>query len=199
MLKKEFLPLIPEGPNVVLDIGCGAGRLGRVLREMNKAIEMVGVEIYEPAAEEADKNYNKVHRGNIESLNLPYVEHFDYVICGDILEHLIDPWAMLNKINSMLKKGGALICCIPNIRYWQIITDLLMGGKWEYADAGILDATHLRFFTKRSFIKMLDEANYRVTWLHMSISGKKMIANKVTFGVFSEFLAPQIMISARKD
>lgn len=79
--------MIPEGPNVVLDIGCGTGQLGRVLREMNKVNEIVGIEIYAPAAEEADKNYNKVYRDNVESLILPYVEHFDYIICEKILEH----------------------------------------------------------------------------------------------------------------
>lgn len=199
MLKKDFLPLIPEGPNVILDLGCGSGRLGCVLREMNKASELVGVEIHPPAAEEALQYYNKVYQDNIEALSLPYSEYFDFVLCGDILEHLIDPWAMLMKIHSMLKSGGSLICSIPNIRYFKIIVELILNGTWEYTDAGILDSTHLRFFTKKSFLKMLDNANYRVTWLHMSISGKKKMANSVTLGFFSEFLAPQIMISAIKD
>jgi len=199
MSKKEFLPLIPEGNNVILDLGCGAGQFGRVLRELNKASEVIGVEIYPLAAEEAAKYYTKVYQHNVESLVLPYAEYFDYVICGDILEHLIDPWSMLTKINRMLKYGGELICSIPNIRYWKIITDLVLNGRWEYTDAGILDSTHLRFFTKSSFMGMLHNANYRITWLHMSIHGKKKFANIVTFGMFSEFLATQIMISARKD
>ena len=198
MLKWEFLSLIPEGPNVVLDLGCGAGQLGRVLREMNKASELVGVETHPKAVEEAAQFYNKVYQDNVESLSLPYAAYFDFIICGDILEHLVDPWTMLIKINSMLKSGGSLICSIPNIRYFKIIAGLILNGTWEYTDAGILDSTHLRFFTKRSFIKMLDNANYKVTWLHLSISGKKKIANRLTLGAFSEFLAPQIMILARK-
>lgn len=198
-VKREFLPLIPEGPNVILDLGCGAGQLGRVLRETNKASELVGVEIYPMAAEKAEKYYNKIYQDNVESLSLPYVEYFDYVICGDILEHLIDPWFMLTKINKMLKSGGMLVCSIPNIRYWKIIATLVLNGTWEYTEAGILDSTHLRFFTKSSFIDMLHKSNYSVTFLRMSIQGKKKFANMATFGMFSEFLATQIMISARKD
>ena len=106
---------------------------------------------------------------------------------------------MLKKIQGMLKKGGSLICSIPNIRYFKIIVELSLSGAWEYTAAGILDNTHLRLFTKKSFMKMLDDSNYRVSWLHMSISGKKKIANKITMCIFSEFLAPQIMIAAIKD
>ena len=198
-LKREFLPVIKEGPNVVLDLGCGTGRMGQALLEMNKASEIIGVELNREPAEEAEKSYDVVYKNNIEHLSLPYVNYFDYVLCGDILEHLVDPWLMLARINVMLKKNGELICSIPNIRYWKIIRDLVMKGRWKYADAGILDSTHLRFFTKSSFIEMLHNANYKVTWLHMSIHGTKRIANNITFNMLSEFLATQIMISARKN
>jgi 2-polyprenyl-3-methyl-5-hydroxy-6-metoxy-1,4-benzoquinol methylase len=199
MLKKEFLPLIPEGPNVILDLGCGVGRLGRVLREMNKAAIVIGVDCNASATEEATKHYDKVYQGDIELMNLPFIEHFDFILCGDILEHLKNPWSALINIKGMLKPDGTLICSIPNVRYYKVIIDLLFHGTWEYTDAGILDSTHLRFFTKSSFIQMLRNANYRVTWLYMSIHGKKRIANKMTFSIFSEFLATQMMIAARKN
>jgi 2-polyprenyl-3-methyl-5-hydroxy-6-metoxy-1,4-benzoquinol methylase len=198
MVKGEFLPLIPIGPNVILDLGCGTGQLGRKLNETNKTHEVVGVEICAQAAEEASKYYNKVYQGNVESLSLPYTEYFDFVICGDILEHLIDPWTMLIKINNMLKSGGTLICSIPNIRYFKIISELLLNGTWAYTEAGILDSTHLRFFTKKTFFKMLGDANYSVKWCYLSIHGKKKMANMATFGIFSEFLATQIMVAAKK-
>jgi 2-polyprenyl-3-methyl-5-hydroxy-6-metoxy-1,4-benzoquinol methylase len=197
-LKREFLPLIPEGPNVILDLGCGTGRLGYQLREMNKVSELVGVEVFPPAAQEAEECYNKVYCIDVESLTLPYAEYFDYVICGDVLEHLCDPWAMLLKINKMLKGDGSLICSIPNIRHYKIIMDLLLKGRWEYSETGIMDASHLRFFTKSSFLKALADANFRVTWMHMVIHGKKKLANQITFGIFSEFLSTQIMFSAVK-
>jgi SAM-dependent methyltransferase len=198
MLKVEFLEVIPRGPHVVLDMGCASGQLGRALKESNRAAEMVGAEIYPPAAEEAGIYYDKVFQGDVESLILPYTDYFDYVICGDILEHLKDPWAMLANIHRMLKDGGSLICSIPNIRYWQIIVDLVLKGKWQYAPDGILDITHLRFFTRKSFLDMLNKADLSVTWLRMSIHGKKIFANAITCGMFSEFLATQIMIAARK-
>jgi len=198
MLKSEFLPLIAERPNAILDIGCGSGQMGRKLREMNKVSELIGVELFAPAATEAAKYYDKVYQDDVESLILPYYEHFDYIICGDILEHLIDPWEMVNRTYKMLKKDGALICSIPNIRYWRIIKDLVLGGTWDYTDKGILDSTHLRFFTKKTFFEMLQRANYNITWLEMSIPGKKKYANLLTFDFFSEFLAPQIKVLAKK-
>lgn len=199
MFKVEFLPLIAERPNIILDMGCGAGQLGRKLREMNKVSEMIGVELFAPAAAEAAKYYDKVYQDNVESLTLPYSDYFDYVICGDILEHLIDPWEMVDRIYKMLKKDGALICSIPNIRYWKITKDLVLTGRWNYTDKGILDSTHLRFFTKSTFFEMLHNANYRITWQEMSIPGKKKYANLLTFGIFSEFLATQIKVMAKKD
>ena len=198
MVKVEFLPLIAERPNVILDMGCGAGQFGRRLREVNKVSELVGIELYAPAAKEAETYYDKVYQDNAESLNLPYSEYFDYVICGDILEHLIDPWDMVSKISKMLKKDGALICSIPNIRYWKIIADLILNGRWDYTDKGILDSTHLRFFTKSTFYEMLYKANYNIAWQLMVIHGKKKAANFLTLGIFSEFLATQIMVLAKK-
>lgn len=198
MVKIEFLPLITEKANSILDIGCGAGQFGRTVREMNRASELIGIELYEPAAEQAKKYYDKVYCSNVENLDLPYSECFDYVICGDILEHLSDPWDMVSRIAKMLKKDGALICSIPNIRYWKIITDLALRGRWDYADSGILDSTHLRFFTKSTFFEMLHKANYKIVWESMVVHGKKKVVNLITFGIFSEFLTTQIMVMAKK-
>lgn len=198
MVKIELLPLITEKPNLILDVGCGTGQFGRKLREMNRVSELVGIELYAPAAEQAEKYYDKMYCGNVELLDLPYSEYFDYVICGDILEHLSDPWSMVSKIEKLLKKDGALICSIPNIRYWKIIADLTLYGRWDYTDSGILDSTHLRFFTKSTFYEMLHKANYKVGWDLMVIHGKKKVVNLMTFGFFSEFFATQIMVMAKK-
>ncbi|MDF0673221.1 MAG: class I SAM-dependent methyltransferase [Nitrospira sp.] len=198
MVKIEFLPLITEKPNSILDVGCGTGQFGRKLREMNKASELVGIELYAPAAVQAEKYYDKMYHDDVESLDLPYSEYFDYVICGDILEHLSDPWNTVSRIAKMLKKDGALICSIPNIRYWKIIADLTLYGRWDYTDSGILDSTHLRFFTKSTFFEMLHKANYKVEWEAMVVHGRKKVVDLITFGMFSEFLTTQIMVMAKK-
>lgn len=197
--KSRMVPFFPQGPNVVLDLGCATGRLGRKLRELNKACELVGVEIFEPAAEEAKKHYDALYLGDLECLTLPYKEYFDFVICGDILEHLRQPEEIVKKIHIWLKEGGILISSIPNIRYWRILRDLVIFGKWEYCEVGILDNTHLRFFTRQSFLKLLEKFNFSVIYNEMLIGGKKQsFFNKITFGIFEEFLASQIMVLAKK-
>jgi 2-polyprenyl-3-methyl-5-hydroxy-6-metoxy-1,4-benzoquinol methylase len=197
--KPAIVSLIPEGPNVVLDIGCATGRVGRILRDQNKASEIVGAEIFVLAAEEAAKHYDRVYGGDVELLSLPCKEYFDYVICGDILEHLRDPWGMVEKIHDWLKRDGTLISSIPNIRYWRILRDLIVRGKWEYVEAGILDNTHLRFFTRATFLSMLRGKNYQITFDKMSVHGNKQnLFNKLTMNIFEEFLGSQIIVVARK-
>jgi 2-polyprenyl-3-methyl-5-hydroxy-6-metoxy-1,4-benzoquinol methylase len=191
--------LIPEGPNKVLDIGCATGRLGRKLRASNKAGEMVGVEIFAPAAEEAAKYYDKVYQGDIEMLDMPYDKYFDYVVCGDILEHLCDPWATVRKVHLWLKDEGILLSSIPNIRYWRILRDLIVHGKWEYTNAGILDNTHLRFFTRSTFFSLLRDAQFTVLDHDIWIGGKKQaLFNRLTCGMLKEFLGSQVMVKAKK-
>ncbi len=197
--KIKMHSLIPDGPNIVLDLGCATGKLGRKLRELNKASVLVGAELFKPAADEAAKYYDIVYQGDIEMLNLTYNDYFDVVICGDILEHLRDPWRIVDNIYTWLKNGGILVTSIPNIRYWRILRDVILHGKWEYTDAGILDNTHLRFFTRRSFIKLLRNAKFQVLDQQMVIHGPKQnLFNKISFSLFEEFMGSQFMVLAKK-
>jgi 2-polyprenyl-3-methyl-5-hydroxy-6-metoxy-1,4-benzoquinol methylase len=197
--KTRVVAAIPEGAHRILDIGCSNGRAGSKLLEMGKASEMVGVEIFEAAAKKAEKYYNMVYRDDIEELKLPYDSYFDYVICGDILEHLRDPWTMLGKIHNLLKPDGSLIVTLPNIRYWKIISHLIFLGKWDYTADGILDSTHLRFFTRNSFIRTLIQANYQIVFSEMWVNGrKKNMFNCATFGLLKEYLGSQFMVIAKK-
>lgn len=199
--EKAFLyHLIPDGPNAILDLGCAAGRLGRKLLELKKASTVHGVEIFPEAAEEAAASYVKVHVGDIEEMELPYNQDFDVVICGDILEHLKEPRKVVARIRNWLKPGGHLICCVPNVRYWRVCRDLVCKGRWDYAGEGIMDATHLRFFTRQSLRKMLSEASFKVEYEGFNLAGgrKHELLNTVTMGALKDFLGYQIIMSARK-
>lgn len=197
----EFpISLIPDGTNVIMDLGCSSGWIGQNLLEMNKAAEVVGVEIFEPAAQEAMKCYKAVHVGNIEVLTLDYSSYFDVVICGDILEHLKEPFSTIRKIYCWLKDGELIVCSVPNVRYWRVWRDLVFRGVWQYTSEGILDQTHLRFFTTRSFKKMLTEACFAIQYegMRIAVGLKQQAFNRLTFGLFEEFLGFQILISAQK-
>jgi O-antigen biosynthesis protein len=197
--RPSIVAMISPGPNIILDLGCGAGAVGRKLREVGKAAEIVGVELFESAAQEAARHYTEVHSGDIEEMSLPYSKRFDYVVCGDILEHLKDPYSVVKRIHGWLKDDGRFICSLPNVRYWRVLTDLVFRGAWDYSDAGIMDRTHLRFFTRRSCFKMLGDAGFVIERCRMPNSARRYIVlNAVTFGVFGEFLGTQIIVSAKK-
>jgi 2-polyprenyl-3-methyl-5-hydroxy-6-metoxy-1,4-benzoquinol methylase len=199
LFKPGLAALIPEGPNTILDLGCATGTLGRGLKELNKAREMVGIEIFEEAATEAEKYYEKVFCGDVERVSLDYDNYFDFVICGDILEHLVDPWKILRRIRGWLKSEGSVIISTANVRYWRVLRSLIFQGNWEYTEAGILDNTHLRFFTTKSLLKNLLEAGFDVEVMKVDVKGvKQRFANAITFRVFEEFLGSQIVTTGKK-
>jgi len=127
----------------------------------------VGIEIDKESAQIAKKYCKDVIVGDIETMDsLPYPEeYFDVIIFGDVLEHLKDPLSVLKKLKKYLNKNGYIICSIPNIAHIYVRLNLLF-GRWEYQDTGILDKTHLRFFTKKTAIKLIEDAEYKIEELY---------------------------------
>lgn len=158
--REDIIALIPPDARRILDVGCGFGLMGKALKQKNGAIEVVGLEAEEKAAEIAKKNIDKVITGDVEGVKMPFADgYFDCLIYGEVLEHLKDPWRIMKEHAPYLKKGGCCIVSMPNISHYSIIEGLLK-DKWDYKDAGILDSTHLRFFTINGMRKMLNDAGY---------------------------------------
>jgi 2-polyprenyl-3-methyl-5-hydroxy-6-metoxy-1,4-benzoquinol methylase/thioredoxin-like negative regulator of GroEL len=148
--RRELVPYIPMRTRRVLDIGCGGGALGRLLKAECGVEEVVGVELFEDVAKRARKHLDAVHVGSIEDLDFSYPDgHFDCIICADVLEHLIEPEAAIRKLARMLHPEGVLLISIPNVQYHEVLGMLSTGG-WNYIPEGLLDATHLRWFTHES-------------------------------------------------
>ncbi len=159
--RPEVLALIPETARSVLDIGCGAGRLGEALKSRQQA-EVVGVELNEAAAAVARQRLDQVFVGDIEGLDLPLPPgRFDAIVCGDILEHLRDPDRLLRQARAWLTPDGRLVASIPNVRHHSVVRSVLE-GNWTYESAGLLDRTHLRFFTRREIEKLFFRAGFAV-------------------------------------
>lgn len=191
---------VSPGPNRILDLGCGSGAFGRKLLETDAAREIIGVEIFPSAAEEAGRHYQKVHVGDIEQMHLPYGPEFDYVTCGDILEHLKDPYSLIPRIRGWLKPKGILIASVPNVRHWSVLWGLTFQGAWEYQEAGIMDRTHLRFFTRRSLAAMVQNGGLQVERWQMFISGRKFkLLNRLSLGLLQEFFGSQVQVRAVKN
>lgn len=160
MVNSHLLALIPPSAKAILDIGCGAGALGAAIRARGQEARIVGVEISEEQAKRAEEHLDRVLCGDIVR-EFPFLmsDSFDCVICGDVLEHLPDPASALSEARRVLKPDGCLVASIPNVAHWSVVEGLLR-GEWEYQEAGILDDTHLRFFTEASFGRVLTEAGF---------------------------------------
>jgi GT2 family glycosyltransferase/radical SAM superfamily enzyme YgiQ (UPF0313 family)/Tfp pilus assembly protein PilF/cyclopropane fatty-acyl-phospholipid synthase-like methyltransferase len=155
--RKEVLAAVPADAVTILDVGCGAGILGKLLKERNSRCRITGIEINAEAAAHARSHIDEVHRVDVEFFQPIFkAGEFDCIIFADVLEHLRDPWCVVNKYTDFLRPGGTLIASIPNVRRLTILQSLADSGSWEYQDEGILDRTHLRFFTKRDFLTLLE-------------------------------------------
>lgn len=161
-----ILATIPQSASRVLEIGCGAGALGaKYLSTVNPNCEYWGVEYVPEAARQAEKALHKVITGSIEADSTYAVlpeGYFDVLIFGDVLEHLREPWDVLKRLTKHMKADGQCIACIPNVQHWSIFRNLL-AGNWKYEDSGLMDRTHLRFFTRKSMVDMFNANGWRVT------------------------------------
>ena len=148
--------------STVLDIGCYTGGLAASL--MRQGHRVVGLEQDPEAARIAQSIGVEVLTGSVEDpallTELQDVRP-DVVLLLDVLEHLCDPAHVLRGLHSIVRPGGHLLVTGPNVAYWSLRKSLLL-GKWDYGDAGLMDRTHLRFFTKSTWIALISEAGYRV-------------------------------------
>ncbi len=161
-IRHDVLPFIPKRAKKVLEIGCGEGKFGECLKQQQNA-EVWGVEPVKQHANNAKKVLDKVLVGGVEAnLSRLPTNYFDLIVANDVLEHLVDPYYVLVKLSRTLKKGGVIVSSIPNMRNFHIIHGLTVGKNWEYQESGILDKTHLRFFTTNSIQNMFKNHGYKV-------------------------------------
>jgi len=146
-------------PLRVLDVGCAGGYLGKILRE--KGHHVTGIEADAAAAMAARACYNHVHLADIDTFSFPYRCEFDYILLADVLEHLRDPLSVLRRLIPALAPAGKLIISVPNVANWVIRLKLLF-GNFDPADRGILDKTHLHFFTLRTLKQTMSDVPCRV-------------------------------------
>lgn len=161
-VREDMLKYIPQETKTTLEFGCGCGGFSALLKEKFGA-ESWAVEIERAAAQEAAKKLDRVINADAnESLNDIPENYFDCIILFDILEHLVDPYSLLLSVKKKLTKRGVIVTSIPNIRYYRTFVDFVIHGNWDYKDHGILDKTHLRFFTRKSILKVFDKLGFKI-------------------------------------
>ena len=155
----------------VLDVGCATGYLARVLRE--HGCKVSGAEVDPDAAREAEPFLEKVVVGDLDSMNLAAAfsgETFDTIVFGDVLEHLRDPLPTLRQARTLLSPGGSVIVSVPNVAHGAVRLSLLH-GKFPYRPLGLLDNTHLRFFTRDGLEDLMREAGLVMIDTRRSVAG----------------------------
>src|SRR4030042_230941 len=152
--------LIPKNKKI-LDVGCNTGNLGeKLIKEKN--CEVWGIDYSKEAIKLAKKRLTQTKVFDLETYKIPFPkEKFDIIIFADVLEHLRYPEEILKKFSNMLNESGLVFTSIPNIANIKIRFNLLL-GKWDYQEEGILDKTHLRFFTKKTIRSLFRNSGYRI-------------------------------------
>lgn len=159
-MRADVAALVPATTRSLLDIGCGTGDFAGLVRSKHPGVELWRMDTA-PAVEDAA-------RRQLNHFDLAaYPQHrpdrnFDCITFNDVLEHMIDPWAALDAARDQLNPGGCIIASIPTVRNYSLLRKLVVNGQWSYQDTGILDRTHLRFFTKKSAIDLFEQAALRV-------------------------------------
>ncbi len=179
--RQEMLEYVAQNVSKVLDVGCSKGYFGRALKEKYPQAEIHGIEMCKDYASEAEKNIDKVINFSVEvAINDLQDGFYNHLIFNDVLEHLSDPVDVLKQLKPKLTPDCIIIASIPNIRYFDVIYDLIVNKDWAYKNAGILDYTHLRFFTEKSIPAFFESAGYELVF----IKG----LNKNRFGIFFKIL-----------
>jgi 2-polyprenyl-3-methyl-5-hydroxy-6-metoxy-1,4-benzoquinol methylase len=183
----------------VLDVGCGAGGVGRSLRAAG-AERIVGIELHAPSAERARAVLDEVHVGSVEQVlgegRAP--GPFDTFVLYDVLEHLVDPAGVLAALVPLAAPGARAHVSVPNARHWTLMRDLVLRGTFGYTDWGHRDRTHLRWFTRRDIEALLAGTGWPVVASSPALMGREATVDRFTGGAAREFLALQWHVLARR-
>jgi 2-polyprenyl-3-methyl-5-hydroxy-6-metoxy-1,4-benzoquinol methylase len=158
--RDNMLKYVPEGVKKTLELGCGTGKFSKLVCDKFGA-ECWGIELNRNAADKAAKVLHKVLNADIITCLKEIPDsYFDCIILNDIIEHLVDPYSLLIALKPKLTVRGVMVLSVPNVRYWQNFLKLVFLGQWEYEEYGILDNTHLRFYTYKSLRTMFTSLGF---------------------------------------
>jgi 2-polyprenyl-3-methyl-5-hydroxy-6-metoxy-1,4-benzoquinol methylase len=162
-VRRDMVSFLPDRYSRVLEVGCGEGAFCDLLAP---GCEVWGVEPELKSAAVAAQRMHKVLAVRFDDAapELP-LHYFDLVVCNDVIEHLEEPERCLRSIREVLVPGGHVVASIPNVRHWEVLWQLLVEKDWRYVSSGVLDRTHLRFFTERSIRRLFVQTGYEVVQL----------------------------------
>lgn len=203
-IREDLISLMAKDPQQrILEIGAGGGDTLVAIKERHLAAEVVGVDLF--ALDNTNQNHPSIDQFlilDIEKEDLPFEDgRFDTIICGDVLEHLVDPWLVVKKLSVHLKIGGSIIVSVPNIRYYRALFKIVGKGSFDYnPEGGILDKTHLRFFCRKNVAQLFDIPELKLQTVvpieyhpFYKFSSRVKAFNIITGNLFEEFLVHQYL------
>lgn len=164
VVNQDLLGLMPRSARRVVEVGCMHGALAQAFRAINPAVHYTGIDIDPDYAEVAQQRCDVALAGDIELFDPTAFGRLfpsDCWVFGDCLEHLRDPWRVIRQIRQQIDADGCLVTCIPNAQHWSVQMRLAT-GLFRYEDSGLLDRTHVRWFTRITMIEMFQQAGWRV-------------------------------------
>jgi 2-polyprenyl-3-methyl-5-hydroxy-6-metoxy-1,4-benzoquinol methylase len=164
ILNEDLFNLIPRNKKNFVDVGCMLGTMAKAVREHNQISSYVGIDIDESYTTTASRYCSSILTADIENLDENTWERLfpsDCWIFGDCLEHLRDPWKVLRKVRDNIDRDGALLVCLPNAQHWSVQIRLAT-GQFHYEKSGLMDQTHLRWFTRTTMITMFSDTGWEI-------------------------------------
>lgn len=194
--REDLLPLLPQVMGSIADIGGGAGATLTLVKEHYPNARTICVDRHGPAIAKARACGHVGVLCDLQASIPEEIEQCDVVVCLDVLEHLVDPWSVLEKIHARMKPGAQVVISLPNVRYWPVSSGLLFGGRWNLTSQGVLDDTHLRFFTKSTAIALLQNAHFQLTRVvgKLGPSPRAKAADALTFGLLRDLFVIQYLL-----
>jgi 2-polyprenyl-3-methyl-5-hydroxy-6-metoxy-1,4-benzoquinol methylase len=191
-VRPEMHQFIPDRRRAVLDIGCGEGRFAASIPGVE---ELWGVEPDAKSAAMAATFMHKVLHGLYDDIEPELPDgYFDVVICNDVIEHMIDHDSFLNRIKKKIAPGGVIVGSVPNVRYFKNLFDTLILKDWDYKDEGILDRTHLRYFTVKSLTRTLLANGYQIDLIR-PINANIRLRSSLRDNIYSIFGSALVLAS----
>jgi 2-polyprenyl-3-methyl-5-hydroxy-6-metoxy-1,4-benzoquinol methylase len=194
--RPELVALLPATLGAVLDVGCGAGGVGRAIRD--RATRLVGIEMDDRAAQIARGAYDEVLIGDVNARLVDLEPPFDTILAYDVLEHLADPASVLRGLLALAAPGALLHVSVPNARHFTLVRDLVVRGTFGYTAWGHRDSTHVHWLTRRDLVALLEAAGWSVErTAHAELSRSGRLAERATRGLSAEFTVYQWSALAR--
>jgi 2-polyprenyl-3-methyl-5-hydroxy-6-metoxy-1,4-benzoquinol methylase len=199
--RPEMLAFVPENARRILELGCSKGVFGEQVKA-RQPVEYVGIDGDADCVAAAGTRLDRALRIDLDGDWPSDLGSFDCIVCNDVLEHLRDPWSAVRRLRDLLVPGGCVVASIPNVRHFEVVKELLLHRRWRYTASGVLDRTHLRFFTESTVRALFEQGGLEVVRLE-GINGEPFpwkfgLLNRVLLNAFDDMRWLQFGCLARR-